>query len=76
MSIKRKVHEVKEYYPECDVRDISSDMNEMARQGFEILHILSIGFRNDVSRYPSRAPGLNDGDQISSSGTMRVIYVK
>ena len=73
---KKKLYEVKDYYPEWDIQDISSDMNEMASRGFEVLSIMSIGFHNEVSRYPSSLPGLNDGDQVSSSGTMRVIFVK
>ena len=73
---KKKLYEVKDYYPEWDIQDISSDMNEMASRGFEVLSIMSIGFHNEVSRYPSPLPGLNDGDQVSSSGTMRVIFVK
>jgi hypothetical protein len=73
---KKKLYEIKDYYPEWDIRDISSDLNEMASRGFEVLSTMSIGFHNEISRYPSTLPGLNDGDQVFSSGTMRVVFVK
>ena len=73
---KNKVYEVKDYYSRWDTREITLDMNKMAREGYEIRFAFPIDYHNEVNRYSDPLPGLNDGDHISSSGTMRVIYVK
>ena len=73
---KNKAYEVKDYYSRWDTREITLDMNEMAREGYEIRFAFPIDYSNEVNRYPDPTPGLNDGDRISSQGTMRVIYAK
>jgi len=73
---KHKTYEVKDYDSGWAAKEITSDMNELARQGDEVQHTLLTGFHNEVSRYSDPLPGLNDGDSISSLGTMRIVYVK
>jgi hypothetical protein len=73
---KHKTYEVKDYGSGWAAKEITSDMNDWARQGYEVQHTLLIGYHNEVSRYPDPLPCLNDGDSISSLGTMRVVYVK
>ena len=73
---KRKIYEVRDYYSRWDARDITLDMNEMAREGYEVQFAFAIDYSNEVNRHPGPTPGLNDGDYISSSGTMRVIFVR
>lgn len=73
---KNKTYEVKDYGSGWAAKEITSDMNDWARLGYEVQNTLLIDFRNEVSRYSDPLPGLNDGDSISSLGTLRVVYVK
>ena len=73
---KQKTYQVKDYYSRWDTKGISDDMNELARQGYVVEFAFPIDFHNEVNRHPDPQPGLNDGDHISSAGTMRVVYAK
>ena len=73
---KNKTYEVKDYGAGWTAREITSDMNEMGRKGYEVQQTLLIDTQYEVSRYPDPLPGLNDGDRISTVSTMRLIYVK
>ena len=73
---KNKTYEVKDYGAGWTAREITSDMNDMSRQGYEVQQTLLINPQYEVSRYPDPVPGLNDGDRISSASTMKVIYQK
>ena len=59
-----------------DAKEITSDMNDKGRHGYEVQQTLPINPQYEVSRYPDPLPGLNDGDRISTVSTMRVIYAK
>ena len=59
-----------------DAKEITSDMNDKGRHGYEVQQTLLINPQYGVSRYPDPLPGLNDGDRISTTSTMRVIYAK
>jgi len=69
-------YEVMDYGDRWDANAISHDMTTRASKGWEVLQVLTIPQRYEVSRYPDNAPGLNDGDSVIASATMRVVYRK
>lgn len=73
---KTKTYEVKDYGSGWTAKEITNDMNDKGRHGYEVQQTLLINPQYEVSRYPDPVPGLNDGDRISSASTMRVIYTR
>ena len=67
---------LKDYGSGWSAREISDDMNDLARGGWDVNHINSIPERYEISRMPSEIFGLNDGDSISMTSTMRVVFKK
>ena len=73
---KNKTYEVKDYGSGWTAKEITHDMNDKGRLGYEVQQTFLIDPQYEVSRHPDPLPGLNDGDRISSASTMRVIYAK
>ena len=67
---------LKDYGSGWSAREISDDMNDLARGGWEVNHINSIVEGYKISRMPNDISGLNDGDSISMTSTMRVVFRK
>ena len=51
-------------------------MNDLASGGWEVNHINSIVEGYKISRIPNKISVLNDGDSISMTSTMRVVFRK
>ena len=73
---KNNTYEVRDYRAYHPASDISDDLNEHARMGWEVYQIISLPQHYEVSRLPDKMPGLNDGDSVSIRTTMRVVYRK
>jgi len=67
---------LRDYGSGWSAREISDDMNDLARGGWEVNHINSIPEGYEISKMPSEVSGLNDGDSISMTSTMRVVFRK
>ena len=67
---------LRDYGSGWSAREISDDMNDLARGGWEVNHINSIVEGYKISRMPNDISGLNDGDSISMTSTMRVVFRK
>ena len=70
------VWKLKDYGSGWSAREISDDMTDLGRGGWEVNHINSIPERYEISRMPSEIFGLNDGDSISMTSKMRVLFRK
>ena len=55
---------------------ISDEMNILALDGWGVYHIMSIPDCYEMSRMPSEISGLHDGDSISMTSMMRVVFRK
>ncbi|MDA9372314.1 hypothetical protein N9R09_04390 [Porticoccaceae bacterium] len=72
----KHVWKLKDYGHRWSAEQIADEMNILARDGWEINHINSIPEHYEISRMPSEVSGLNDGDSISMTSTMRVVFRK
>ena len=72
----KHVWKLKDYGSGWSAREISDDMNDLARGGWEVNHINSIPERYEISTMPSEIFRLNDGDSISMTSMMRVVFRK
>ena len=70
------VWKLKDYGSGWSAREISADMNDLGRGGWEVNHINSIPERYEISTMPSEIFRLNDGDSISMTSMMRVVFRK
>jgi hypothetical protein len=67
---------LKDYGSGWSASEISDDMNKLASDGWEVHQSMSIPDRYEMSRMPSEVSGLNDGDSISMTSTMRLLFRK
>ena len=67
---------LKDYGSGWDASEISDDMNKLASDGWEVHQSMSIPECYEVSRRPDPVSGLNDGDSVSMTSTMRVLFRK
>ena len=65
-----------DYGHRWSAEQIADEMNILALDGWGVYHIMSIPDRYEMSRMPSEVSGLNDGDSISMTSTMRVVFRK
>ena len=73
---KHKTYKLKDYGEGWLGEEISADMNKIAREGFEIFSVIGLPSSSEVKRRPNELPGLNDGDSIDISSSIRVLYQK
>jgi hypothetical protein len=72
----KHVWKLNDYGDRWSAEQISDEINILARDGWGVYHIMSIPDRYEMSRMPSEVSGLNDGDSISMTSTMRVVFRK
>ena len=65
-----------DYGHRWSAEQIADEMNILVGDGWGVYHIMSIPDRYEMSRVPSEVSGLNDGDSISMTSTMRVVFRK
>jgi len=72
----KRAWKVNDYGSGWSAAEISDDMNDLARDGWEVNHSMSIPECYEISRRPDPVSGLNDGDSMSMTSTMRVVFRK
>ena len=55
---------------------IAAEMSKVASDGWTVIKIMSSPTHYEVSRRPDEVPGLNDGDTVFVSSSMRVVFSK
>lgn len=69
----RSKWKLKDYGSGWSANEISDDLNKLSSEGWEMYKTLSIPESYEISRFPDKVPGLNDGDSVGMKFTLRVM---
>jgi hypothetical protein len=72
----KHVWKLKDYGSGWSASEISDDMNKLASDGWEVHQSMSIPDRYEISIFDDSVSGFNDGDSISMTSTMRLLFRK
>jgi hypothetical protein len=72
----KHVWKLKDYGSGWSASEISDDMNKLASDGWEVHQSMSIPDRYEISIFDNSVSGFNDGDSISMTSTMRLLFRK
>ena len=71
---KNSIYKVLDFGDGWAADSIADEMSKVASDGWAVIKIMSIPAHYEVSRFPDSMSGLDDGDSVSVSSSMRVVF--
>ena len=71
---KNSIYKVLDFGDGWAADSIADEMSKVASDGWAVIKIMSIPVCYEISRFSDPMPGLNDGDSVSVSSSMRVVF--